>query len=171
MNLQTINQKIHEIRNKKVILDFDLASLYDVETKRLKEAVKRNITRFPEDFMFVLTPKEFESLRTQFATSKRGGNQYLPFAFTEQGVAMLSSVLNSEKAISMNIQIIRAFVLIRQFALSHIELSEKLVELENKFDQKFNDIYDALNYLLNKDKLTIGQENRQKIGFISPDID
>ena len=97
MQQQKIETKIFEVRGKKIILDFDLAKLYETETKRLKEAVRRNIQRFPDDFMFELTKKEFESLRTQFATSKKGGMRYLPYAFTEQGVAILSSILNSEK--------------------------------------------------------------------------
>ena len=108
------------------MLDFDLAEMYGVETKRLKEAVKRNASRFPSDFMFTLTQKEFQSLRSQIATSKKGGTRYLPFAFTEQGVAMLSSVLNSEKAIEVNIIIIRTFVLIRQFALTYTDLQQKI---------------------------------------------
>jgi len=165
MNLQSINQKIHEIRGIKVMLDFDVAAIYEVETKRLKESVKRNIHRFPDDFMFVLTNDEFTSLRSQISTSKRGGNQYLPFAFTEQGIAMLSSVLKSEKAINMNIQIMRAFVFVRQFAFSHADLTEKLNKLELKNDQRFNDIYEAINYLIQKDKKSISQENRERIGF------
>ena len=102
LSVLTIQSKIHEIRGLKVMLDFDLAEMYEVETKRLKEAVKRNAKRFPHDFMFILTQKEFQGLRPQFATSKRGGTRYMPYAFTEQGVAMLSSVLNSEKAVSVN---------------------------------------------------------------------
>jgi len=101
------------------MLDSDLAELYETETKRLKEAVRRNIDRFPSDFMFEMNVIEFESLRTQFASSNRGGTRYLPFVFTEQGVAMLASVLNSPKAIEVNIQIVRAFVLMRQYALTH----------------------------------------------------
>lgn len=116
MELQTIQKKIHEIRGKQVMLDFDLALLYGVETKVLKQGVKRNIRRFPIDFMFELTQEEFNSLRSQIVTSnKRGGIRYMPFAFTEQGVAMLSSILKSETAIEINISIIRAFVAVRQF--------------------------------------------------------
>ena len=110
MELEVIQNKIFEIRGFKVMLDFDLALLYDVENKRLKEAVCRNSNRFPEDFMFELTEMEFNSLRSQIVTSNRGGVRYMPFAFTEQGIAMLSSILNSEKAIEINISIIRAFV-------------------------------------------------------------
>ncbi|MDP2068457.1 MAG: ORF6N domain-containing protein [Lutibacter sp.] len=114
MELQRIQNKIYEIRGQRVMLDFDLAEMYETETKRLKEAVRRNMDRFPDDFMFKLSNDEYENLRTQNATSKRGGTRYMPFAFTEQGVAMLSSVLNSKKAIQVNIAVIRAFVVLRQ---------------------------------------------------------
>ncbi len=146
------------------MLDSDLADLYGVETKRLKEAVRRNLQRFPKDFMFKLTNEEFENLRTQFATSSWGGARYLPFAFTEQGVAMLSSVLSSSKAIEVNIQIVRAFVFLRQYALSHAELTDKLNKLESRFDQKFNDVYEAINYLLQKEEPNESANNK-KIGF------
>jgi len=114
MEIQLIQSKIYEVRGQKVMLDFDLAEMYGVETKRLKESVRRNTKRFPSDFMFELSAVEWESLRTQFATSKRGGIRYAPFAFTEQGVAMLSGLLNSDVAIEMNIAIMRAFVAVRQ---------------------------------------------------------
>src|SRR5205814_6110594 len=109
-----IQHKIHEIRGHRVMLDFDLALLYGTETKVLKQSVKRNISRFPKDFMFVLTEDEYQSLRSQIVTSNRGGSRYMPFAFTEQGIAMLSSVLKSENAIKINIAIMRAFVAMRQ---------------------------------------------------------
>jgi len=112
MELVSVQNKIYTIRNQQVMLDFDLAEMYGVETKRLNEQVKRNIQRFPIDFMFQLTNNEFDSLRSQFATSKRGGKRYLPYVFTEQGVAMLSGILNSETAINVNIAIMRAFVAI-----------------------------------------------------------
>jgi hypothetical protein len=147
MEIEVIQNKIFEIRGQKVMLDFDLALLYNVETKALKQAIRRNINRFPEDFMFELTEIEFNSLRSQFVTSKRGGVRYMPFAFTEQGIAMLSSVLNSEKAIAINISIIRAFVTIRQFNLTYGELKERILAIENQFP----DIYKALNYLVDKD--------------------
>jgi hypothetical protein len=147
MEIEVIQNKIFEIRGQKVMLDFDLALLYNVETKALKQAIRRNINRFPEDFMFELTEIEFNSLRSQFVTSKRGGVRYMPFAFTEQGIAMLSSVLNSEKAIAINISIIRAFVTIRQFNLTYGELKERILVIENQFP----DIYKALNYLVDKD--------------------
>ncbi len=159
-NLETIKSKIHEIRGCKVMLDFDLALLYETETKRLKESVRRNIERFPEDFMFELTMEEFENLRTQIATSSHGGLRYMPFAFTEQGIAMLSSVLNSEKAIEINISIIRAFVTIRQFTLSYAELKSRIEEIENQFP----DIYKALNYLVDRVKAGNSSE-REKIGY------
>lgn len=165
MELQTIQAKIYEIRGQKVMLDFDLAEMYETETKRLKEAVRRNINRFPIDFMFELTKNEFESLRSQIAASNRGGRRYLPFAFTEQGVAMLSSVLSSDKAIEVNIAIMRAFVFMKQYALSHKDLTDKLEELENQYDKQFKDVYDAINYLLKKDKQAVEQKERQKIGF------
>lgn len=165
MQLQTIQKRIHEIREQKVMLDYDLAALYEVETKRLKEAVRRNINRFPEDFMFELSEDEFQVLRTQIASSKRGGVRYLPFAFTEQGVAMLASVLNSSKAIDMNIQIVRVFVFMRQHTLSHKDLTDKLKELETKYDKQFDDIYEAINYLLKKDEIQTQQLERKEIGF------
>lgn len=165
MELQLIQSKIYEVRGQKVMLDFDLAALYETETKRLKEAVRRNIARFPYDFMFELSQFEFESLRSQIATSKRGGTRYLPFAFTEQGVAMLSAVLNSDKAIDVNIGIMRAFVFVRQYALTHKDLTDKLNELENKYNKQFKDVYEAINYLLDKDKLDTQQKERQQIGF------
>ncbi len=165
MQLQSIQSKIYEIRGQKVMLDFDLAELYQSETKRLKEAVRRNIDRFPEDFMFELSSPEFEYLRTQIASSRWGGRRYLPFAFTEQGVAMLASVLNSPKAIQVNIQIVRAFVFIRKYALSHKDLTEKLNEMENNYKRQFHDVYEALNYLLNKDKQQAEQKQPKRIGF------
>ena len=161
MELKVIQNKIFEIRGVKVMLDFDLSLLYNVENKRLKEAIRRNITRFPDDFMFELTEIEFNSLRSQIASSNRGGNRYMPFAFTEQGIAMLSSVLNSEKAIEINISIIRAFVTIRQFSLTYAELKTRIEEIESQFP----DIYKALNYLVDKDKNQKKETDRNKIGY------
>lgn len=149
------------------MLDFDLAELYGIETKRLKEAVRRNLHRFPPDFMFELSQHEanylINSLRSQIATSNRGGIRYMPFAFTEQGVAMLSSVLNSPQAIEINIQIVRAFVILRQYALGYAELSEKLEKFILETNMQFNDIYQALTELasLKKEK----QEPRRILGF------
>lgn len=145
MELQIIQNKIYEIRGLRVMLDFDLAELYEIETRRLKEQVRRNINRFPSDFMFELSNTEFECLRSQIATSNgRGGSRYLPFAFTEQGVAMLASVLNSPKAIEVNIEIVRAFVVLRQYALGFAELNQKLESFMIDTNMQFNDIYQAL---------------------------
>jgi hypothetical protein len=178
MQLLQVHNKIYEIRGIKVMLDFDLAGLYEVETKVLNQSVKRNIKRFPPDFMFQLTKDEFESLKSQFVTSnklnslhietsseKRGGNRRLPYAFTEQGLAMLSGILHSEKAINVNIAIMRAFVYLKQFALTNKELTDKLKKLESKTNKKFKDVYDALDYLLQKDKLESEQKTRVRIGF------
>lgn len=148
------------------MLDFDLAELYEVETKVLNQAVKRNINRFPEDFMFQLTKIEWNSLRSQFVTSKgKGGTRYFPYAFTEQGLAMLSGILNSEKAIEVNILIMRAFVYLRKYALSHKDLTDKILELESRYNKKFKDVYEALDYLLKKDKELIDYQKRKKIGY------
>ncbi|MFN3753580.1 ORF6N domain-containing protein [Flavobacterium sp.] len=159
MEIEVIQNKIYEIRGFKAMLDFDLADLYNVENKRLKASVRRNINRFPQDFMFELTENEFTNLRTKFSSSSYGGVRYMPFAFTEQGIAMLSSVLNSEKAIEINISIIRAFVTIRQFSLSYAELKTRIEE----FESQFPDIYKALNYLVDKD--TNNKTERNKIGY------
>lgn len=166
MHLQKIETKIYEIREQKVMLDFDLAELYETQTKYLKRAVRTNIKRFPPDFMFELSKKEWIYLRCNFSTSnKRGGIRYLSFAFTEQGVAMLSTVLNSEKAINVNISIMRAFVFTRKYALTHKELTKKMRELERRYNKKFKDVYEVLNYLLNKDKLDGEQKQRKRIGY------
>jgi hypothetical protein len=167
---ELVMNKIYVIRNQKVMLDKDLAELYGVETKRLKEAVKRNIHRFPEDFMFELTEIESESLRSQFATSKsgRGGARYSPMAFTEQGVAMLSSVLNSEKAITVNIQIIRIFTRIRQMLMDNTEIRLIIEELRNKTNNNTKNIEVVFQYL---DELLDKKENlkpREKIGYKIP---
>jgi len=169
MELQTIQNRIYEVREQKVLLDFDLAVLYGTETKRLKEAVRRNIDRFPSDFMFELTNEEYKSLRTQFATLDNVGrgkySKYNPFAFTEQGIAMLASVLRSPKAIEVNIQIVRAFVFLRKYALSHSELTQKLQELETKCNKQFKDVFEAINFLLQKNKTQAEQLSRKRIGF------
>ena len=165
MEIEIIKNSIHEIRGKKVILDFELAKLYGSETKRLKESVRRNSKRFPIDFMFELTHDEWTNLRSQNASSSLGGQRYLPFAFTEQGVAMLSSVLNSERAIEVNITIMRAFVMMRQWALTHQELSKRLDALEQQYGQKFSDIEQVLNFLIQKDQKQAQQKQRNQIGF------
>ena len=163
MKLEVIQNKIFEIRGCKVMLDYDLAFLYNVQTSILKQSLRRNNNRFPEDFMFELTEIELTSLRSQIVTLKNNGrgqhSKYLPFAFTEQGIAMLSSVLNSEKAIEINISIIRAFVTMRQFTLSYSELKTRIEEIESQFP----DIYKALNYLVDKSSNT--PKERIKIGY------
>lgn len=151
-----IENKIYEIRGRRVMLDFDLAGMYEVETKNLNKAVKRNIERFPEDFMFQLTKEELSNLRFQFGTSSWGGSRYLPYAFTEQGVAMLSGILRSPKAIQVNIDIMRAFVRMRQYLLSHVpqheleELKKRIEYLEEdisadreNYDKQFEELFTA----------------------------
>jgi len=166
MQLERIQTKIYEIRDQKIMLDFDLAELYETETKYLKRAVKANIKRFPPDFMFELTKLEYDTLRCNFSTSNnRGGIRYMPYAFTEQGVAMLSGILNSDIAIETNIAIMRAFVFVRQYALTHKDLTTKLQELENKYDKQFNDVYEAINFLLQKDNQETEQKQRKRIGY------
>jgi hypothetical protein len=168
MELVVIQKKIYEIRGHKVMLDFDLAELYEVEVKRLKEAVRRNKERFPSDFMVELTAKEFENLRSQIASSSWGGRRYMPFAFTEQGVAMLASVLNSPKAIQVNIAIIRAFVLLRQLTGNYKEIADKMKALERKYNKQFTDVYQALDLLLQEKEAQEDFTKRKRIGFKIP---
>jgi len=159
--VEMITSKIYLIRGQKVMLDQDLAKLYGVETRVLKQAVKRNVSRFQSDFMFRLSHEEQESLRSQFVTLKRGQHsKYLSFAFTEQGVAMLSSVLNSERAVQVNIQIMRAFTKLRQMLATHDDLRRKIEEMEQKYDQQFKVVFDAIKLLLEVD-----QKPKSKIGF------
>jgi len=166
MQIEKIQNKIYEIRGIKVMLDFDLAELYVTETKYLKRTVRANSKRFPPDFMFELSKTEWETLRCKISTSKsRGGTRYLPFAFAEQGVAMLSGILNSENAIDVNISIMRAFVFMRQYAMTHKDLTEKLHELESRYNKQFKDVYDAINFLLQKDNQETEQKHRKRIGF------
>ncbi len=160
---EIIEQKILLIREKKVMLDAELADLYGVPTKALKQAVKRNLKRFPSDFMFVLTYQEIRNLRSQFVTSRSstwGGSRYTPMAFTEQGVAMLSSVLNSERAIQVNIQIMRTFTRLREIIASHKDLSRWLDELEKKYDGQFQAVFEAIRALM-----TPPPKPKRKIGF------
>jgi hypothetical protein len=160
---ESIVRKIYYIRGQKVMLDTDLAELYDVPTKRLNEQVKRNINRFPADFMFQLTAEESENLRSQFATSSWGGRRVAPYAFTEHGVLMLSSVLNSERAVKVNIQIMRIYTKLRELLLTHKDISLKLEQLENQVAQNNEDIltiFAALKELLNP-----SVEPRPRIGF------
>ncbi|MEW6507766.1 MAG: ORF6N domain-containing protein [Bacteroidota bacterium] len=151
---------IHFVRGQKVILDSDIASLYEVEVKYLNRAVKRNFTRFPKDFMFQLTDDEVKILRCQIGTSKRGGRRYKPYAFTEQGVAMLSSVLNSEKAIKVNIEIMRAFVELRKMIDTNKELLKRIEKLEEKYDTKFQIVFEAI-----KELMKVEAKPKNKIGF------
>ena len=157
------------IRGKKVMLDRDLALLYQVETGSLNRAVKRNLERFPSDFMFQLTKSELQNLRYQFGisnlisqsvTSSRGGRRYLPYAFTEQGVAMLSSILNSERAILVNIQIIRTFTKLRELLATNTKLRRKVENMEKKYDNKLRQVFDILKQLLMKE-----EEPKKQIGF------
>lgn len=166
METAIIQEKIYQIRGEKIMLDFDLAGLYDVETKVLNQAVKRNITRFPEDFMFQLTPTEYKNLKSQIVTSSWGGSRKLPFAFTEHGVTMLAGILRSEKAIHINIMVVRAFIALRQVALQYKELAEKLAALENTNNQQFNEIYQALHFLIDQKLKEEDFHQRQRIGFI-----
>jgi len=172
VSVEVIATKIFEVRGKKVMLDADLARLYGVSTKRLNEQVKRNLKRFPDDFMHRLTRQEVMNLKSQFATSssrsqfatlKRGQNiKYLPYIFTEQGVAMLSSVLNSQRAIQVNIQIMRAFVKLKALLLTHKDLALKLEELEKKYaghDYKIEKIFEAIRQLM------MPEESKRAIGF------
>ena len=167
MDISILQAKIHEFRGQKVILDFDLALLYKVETRVLNQAVKRNSQRFPDDLMFQLTLEEFEYMSSQFvmrSPSKRPKTA-LPFAFTEQGIAMLSGILNSDIAINVNIAIMRTFVMIRKFAIEHKEFNSKLLEIESKYDKQFSDIYEALNFLIKRDESQTVQKVRKQIGY------
>jgi hypothetical protein len=148
------------------MLDQDLASLYQVETKALKQAVKRNIERFPDDFMLTLSRDEFDGLRSQIVTSSWGGTRYAPMAFTEQGVAMLSSVLRSRRAIQVNIQIMRAFTRLRRMLAGYKELRTKIEEMEEKYDQSFQVVFDAIKKLLE-----VEARPKRKIGFTGEKAD
>ena len=157
-----IERHIMLVRGEKVMLDADLATLYEVETKALIQAVKRNIGRFPEDFMFQLTKEEFEHLRSQTVTSNWGGRRYPPYAFTEQGVAMLSSVLRSKRAVQVNVEIMRAFVRLRQILAGNKEMEQKLNKLEQKYDEQFKIVFDAIRQLM----VPPDQKQKRPIGFI-----
>ena len=147
--LTVIQQLIYIIRNERVLLDRDIAELYDVTTFQIKRAVRRNIERFPQDFMFELSKKEYDSLRRQFGVLKKGEHsKYLPYAFTEQGVAMLSSVLRSKSAVGVNIQIMRAFVKLRKLISSHEELLTKVEAMEKKYDRQFQVVFEAIKQLM-----------------------
>ena len=169
MDLQIIQNKIFEVRSCRVMLDYHLAELYQVETRALKQAVKRNIERFPGDFMFVLTQEEANLLLSIGVSQNVIPTAYnfgvaMPMAFTEQGVAMLSSVLRSKVAIEVNISIMRAFVLMRQMAIGYEELSRRIEELEVSTDAQFNELYQALTQLLSQSKQ---QKERRPVGFVT----
>ncbi|MEK6790563.1 MAG: ORF6N domain-containing protein [Deltaproteobacteria bacterium] len=158
-----IEKKILLIHGEKVMIDADLADLYEVPVKTLNQAVKRNIGRFPADFMFQLSKEEDDSLRSQFATLKKGRGahrKYLPYVFTEQGVAMLSSVLNSERAVNVNIEIMRAFVKLRQMLASNAELMKKMTDLEKKYDEQFKVVFQAIYELMKPP-----EPKKRQIGF------
>lgn len=165
MDLQVIQQNIFNIQGHRVMMDFHLAELYEVETRALKQAVRRNIERFPDDFMFELSKDEFNSLKnnmkSQIVIPNSLSTGYTPFAFTEQGVAMLSSVLKSDRAIKVNIEIMRAFVMLRQIALQYKDIVSRIDEMEQKYDVQFQDVFTALKYLLEPPQLP-----RKPIGYI-----
>jgi hypothetical protein len=158
---ERIENRIFLIRGHRVMLDRDLAELYNVPTGVLIQAVKRNAARFPRDFMYQLTAKEVTNLRSQFVISSWGGRRYLPYVFTEQGVAMLSSVLNSERAIQVNIQIMRAFTKLREMLLTHAYLKRKIEAMEKKYDEQFGIIFEAIKQLLEPPP----EKSKKRIGF------
>ncbi len=162
MELTVIQKRIFEIRGQRVMLDRDLAELYGVETRTLVQAVKRNINRFPGDFMFQLTKQELKNWKSQIVISNRErmGIRKLPYAFTEHGVAMLASVLKSKKAIDLNVAIVRAFILLRQMAISHKDLLKKIEELEKRYNKNFHEIYEVLEELVNPP-----QPKRKRVGY------
>lgn len=160
--IENITGLIYLIRGQRVMLDRDIAELYGVETKRLKEQVKRNIERFPEDFMFELSTKEYENLRSHFATSSWGGTRYIPMAFTEHGILMISSVLKNDKAVQVNIQIMRAFMKMRQMIFDNAELRKQIDELRADTDGKFRIVFETLDQLL-----FIENKPKKKIGFMA----
>ena len=161
--IEKITGKIYLIRGQKVMLDRDLAELYQVETKQLKRAVRRNIDRFPADFMFELTKAELENWRCQFGTSKSEtkGLRYKPLVFTEQGVAMLSSILRSKRAVQVNIQIMRAFTQLRQMLMTHADLKKKIEAMEKKYDEQFRIVFEAITQLIEED-----EKPKKKIGYL-----
>jgi len=164
MELDIIQNKIFEIRGQRVMLDFHLAELYEVETRALKQAVRRNIDRFPKDFMFEISLEEYRKLRSQFVIFDWISVKYAPFAFTEQGVAMLSSVLRSDRAIKVNIEIMRAFVVMRKLSLNYAEIENRIDALEEKYDDQFSEVFQALRFLIEPPKT-----ERREIGYITGD--
>jgi ORF6N domain len=170
MQLSVIHEKIYTFRGVRLMIDRDLAEMYGVETRVLNQAVRRNIKRFPPDFMFRLNREEADSLKSQFVILKNEGGRgrhtkYLPYAFTEQGVAMLSSILKSKRAIQVNIFIVRSFVMLRQVALHYRELEEKIKRLEEKYEGNFNKVFEALQYLMVQKEQEADFKNRPRIGF------
>jgi hypothetical protein len=168
VELQIIQQKIYELRGQKVMLDFDLATLYEVETRIFNQAVKRNIDSFPEDFMFKLTGEEFTNLRSQFVISSYGGRRYNPYAFTEHGVTMLASILKNDKARKMNIAIVRAFIALRKMGIQYKGIVEQIDLLKEKLgnhDVQLNQIYDAIENLLDDKVAKEDVGKREPIGF------
>jgi ABC-type cobalamin transport system ATPase subunit len=182
--IQSIQNRIYEIRGERVMLDMDLAALYEVETRVLNQSIKRNIKRFPEDFMFQLSATEWQNMSSQNVTTYPGNNpssqivmmdlpknrtgKYLPYAFTEQGVAMLSGILNSDTAINMNIAIMRAFVAIRKLTLNQMDLKEQLQEIKERLgehDGQLNQIYDAMENLMDEKIAQKKWDDRERIGF------
>jgi hypothetical protein len=166
-----IEKLIHQVRGKRIILDTDLASLYEVPTKRLNEQVRRNLDRFPSDFLFQLTQEELNNLRSQIATSsfKHGGRRYLPYAFTEHGVVMAANVLNSKKAIDSSIFVVRTFIKIREFAINYKELAQKLMDLEKKVtkhDQTIASVVIAIRKLIQEPKVA-PEPKKRSIGFLA----
>jgi hypothetical protein len=160
VSTDAITRNILVVRSHKVLLDSELAALYQVETKVLTRAVRRNIDRFPGDFMFQLTTEEADFLRRQSGASSWGGRRYLPYVFTEQGVAMLSSALKNKRAVQVNIEIMRAFVRLREILSTHKDLARKLAMLENKYDRQFKVVFDAIRKLM-----TEPEPKRRSIGF------
>ena len=164
--IEIIERKIYLIRGVKVMLDSDLAKLYEVKTFNLNKTVKRNINRFPDDFMFQLTTQEFKNLRFQIGISSHGGRRYLPLAFTEQGVAMLSSILKSKRAVRVNIAIVRAFVRLRELMATHKELAGKIIDLEKKYgkhDKEIQLIFQAIKQLLDP---SVPKKPKEPLGFV-----
>jgi len=167
MHLQKIQTKIYEIRGQKVMLDFEIAEIYEVETRILNQAVKRNIDIFPKDFMFQLTLKEWKTMSSQIVMTSQNKRPKtaIPLAFTEHGVTMLANILKSKKARQTSIAIVRAFIALKKFILNYKDLADKLVELENTYNKHFKDVYEAINFLMQKDQEEKAQKTRKRIGF------
>jgi hypothetical protein len=167
MQLPVIQRKIYEVRGLKVMLDFDLAELYEVETRVLNQSVRRNADIFPEDFVFQLSWAEWEIMSSQNVMTypAKRPKTALPLAFTEYGVTMLANVLKSQKARQTSITIVRAFIALKQFAVNYREISEHIKVLETKYNKQFKDVYEAINFLLKKDKQNVNQNQRRRIDF------